>query len=150
MCREVENLVAHKGQMLVSACVTRQRHFSRGVRGFTLIELLVVIAIIALLVGILFPSLTRAKELARFTLCQQRMKHWGTGFQIYTTIYDGFLPHIDGLDRKEPPPPSDQCGWVDVVPPLLDFKPWRDHEIYKRPGADTFFQCVSAKPLESG
>ncbi len=116
--------------------------------GFTLIELLVVIAIIAILVSILLPSLARAKELARFTLCQQRLKQWGTGFQIYTTESDGYFPHIDSLDRDDHDP--DNYGWVDVIPPLLGFKPWFSHKIDERPGPGTFFQCVSAEPLESG
>jgi len=57
--------------------------------GFTLIELLVVIAIIALLIGILLPSLGKAREAGRAVKCMANMKQIGTGLQSYATDYKG-------------------------------------------------------------
>ena len=53
-------------------------------KGFTLIELLVVIAIIALLIAILLPSLARARELSKRTVCSTRLKSMGTAAGMYT------------------------------------------------------------------
>jgi len=55
-------------------------HFRSKPSGFTLIELLVVITIIALMVAILLPSLSNAREAAKRAVCLTKMR------QIYYTI----------------------------------------------------------------
>ncbi len=55
----------------------------KRIKAFTLIEMLVVVAIIALLIAILLPSLSKARELARQTICGTNMKEIGTTFYIY-------------------------------------------------------------------
>ena len=56
---------------------------------FTLIELLVVIAIIALLMGILMPSLKKAREQARSVACGAHVKNLGVALRMYLDDYDG-------------------------------------------------------------
>ncbi len=63
--------------------------------GFTLIELLVVIAIISLLVSILLPSLSKAKDLAKSTICQTRLRSLGTSMQMYLNECNGMYPRFD-------------------------------------------------------
>jgi prepilin-type N-terminal cleavage/methylation domain-containing protein/prepilin-type processing-associated H-X9-DG protein len=53
-------------------------------RAFTLIELLVVISIIALLLAILMPGLTRAKEQARSIACRSNLFNYAVGARLYS------------------------------------------------------------------
>jgi prepilin-type N-terminal cleavage/methylation domain-containing protein/prepilin-type processing-associated H-X9-DG protein len=55
----------------------------RRKKAFTLVELLVVIAIIALLISILLPSLSRARELSKRLVCASNVKGIGTSAKIY-------------------------------------------------------------------
>ena len=60
--------------------------------GFTLIELLVVIAIISLLASILLPSLNRAKELTKRTVCASNLHNVTIAYGLYASEYRGCLP----------------------------------------------------------
>jgi len=60
--------------------------------GFTLVELLVVIGIIALLIGILLPSLNRARETASRTKCAANLHNLGAVCQAFSNEHKGYFP----------------------------------------------------------
>lgn len=70
---------------------------------FTLIELLVVIAIIALLLAILTPSLTKAKDIAKKVLCLSNERQLGLALQAYLFEHSDRLPpsscHLNNPDQ---------------------------------------------------
>ncbi len=64
--------------------------------GFTLIELLVVVSVIALLLGILLPSLFGAREQARTVVCLANLSQLGMAMQLYADDNRGYVPQVWG------------------------------------------------------
>lgn len=85
-------------------------------RAFTLIELLVVISVIALLLGVLLPSLSAAREMARTTACLSNQRQIATSAILYMNDHKGQLFHHhegwvldDGTQVDELPASADAC-----------------------------------------
>jgi prepilin-type N-terminal cleavage/methylation domain-containing protein/prepilin-type processing-associated H-X9-DG protein len=66
--------------------------FRRRCAAFTLVELLVVIGIIALLISILLPALSRAREASYQTQCLSNQRQVGLYLAMYANENRGFLP----------------------------------------------------------
>jgi prepilin-type N-terminal cleavage/methylation domain-containing protein len=71
-----------------------RRGFVRRRAAFTLVELLVVIGIIGVLVGLLLPSLARAREAANVTNCLSNLRQIGVGIELYSQLNKGQMPLV--------------------------------------------------------
>jgi len=102
----------------VSGKTALHRH-STG-KGFTLVELLVVVAIIAMLISILMPSLSRAKDLTRVAICGSNMNVVGRSVRVYMADMEVNEPWMysngadlpwEGLKRKGYDPEGRMIPW---------------------------------------
>ena len=107
----------------------------RGQAAFSLIELLVVIGIIAILIGIILPSLSAARRRAESVQCQSNLRQIGQALLIYSNQWKGwvFPPDLaSNLPREmrwpvqvfKPPvwnPPVMKCPSDDLPPPPAVF-----------------------------
>jgi len=93
-------------------------------KAFTLVELLVVVSLIALLITILAPSLSRAKELAMMTRCQHNLHEVSQAFHAAANASVGAVGLDERLDLLHNP-----ATWPNVPMNAVS-----ELSIYKCPG----------------
>jgi prepilin-type processing-associated H-X9-DG protein len=105
------------------------------------VELLVVIGVIALLLGILLPSLNRARESARQTKCLSNLRQLGFANQAYVNEYNGWC--IPGHWGWSPPTPPWTGGTPPAIPATDTWHGWANvYDVQKAMGSallNTYF-----------
>lgn len=88
----------------------------RASRGFTLIELLVTIAILAVLMGVLLPSLGMARMHAKRLVSTSNLQQIGLAMELYTQDNQGFFPETShGLTGQA----ARQRSWIFTLAPYI-------------------------------
>lgn len=121
-------------------------------RAFTLVELLVVIAIIALLLSILLPAISKAKELAARAVCGTNCRSLIQNSMVLAADRDGkFFPSHRALDdedvRRNYTTPDNKTGATQ------DNLSWINYPLYNTLVDGGFdpekFNCPNRKKLDS-
>jgi prepilin-type N-terminal cleavage/methylation domain-containing protein len=101
-------------------------------KAFTLVELLVVIAIIGILVALLLPAIQAAREAARRTECNNKLKQLGLALHNYHDTYKLLPP--GGMSG------GNRLGWQVLILPFLEMQALHSQinfEAYTGNGYDT-------------
>jgi prepilin-type N-terminal cleavage/methylation domain-containing protein/prepilin-type processing-associated H-X9-DG protein len=120
------------------------------VGSFTLIEMLVVVAIISLLISILTPSLSRARQQAKSAVCLTRLSEFMKGLTAYIGDHNFQLPPMSykATDADD----SKLHGWAECLYTYLyqdrDFALDEDYPVQRnRQGRYELWVCKEGVPL---
>jgi prepilin-type N-terminal cleavage/methylation domain-containing protein/prepilin-type processing-associated H-X9-DG protein len=70
-------------------------------KAFTLVELLVVIVIISVLMAIMLPSMSAARQQGKQTYCLNNLRQMIMAVQAYTQIYDDYYPTAHFIQQTD-------------------------------------------------
>src|SRR5437016_2259309 len=97
----------------------------RRCRAFTLIELLVVIGIIAVLIGILLPSLVAARGNAQTLRCQSNLRQWALAMHLYANDNHQYLPRR-GQGEQTTAQITRPSDWFNALPAMMKKSSYMD------------------------
>lgn len=106
---------------------------------FTLLELLVVISIIAILIGILLPSLSMMKRQAVRGACMSNLRQIGTAIQSYRNQFNNDFP----LARYMPDPFPTGFPEDPSLPKALGAHLPTNSAVYKCPGDENYIHPLT-------
>lgn len=106
---------------------------------FTILELLIVIAVIGILITLLIPSLSKAKEAGMSAVCKSNLSQCGTAIYSYTKDWNQFIPAYDGVGKDNGG--ADASDWKVMLFPYLGLSKDSDKK-------DPVFACPMAVEIK--
>jgi prepilin-type N-terminal cleavage/methylation domain-containing protein/prepilin-type processing-associated H-X9-DG protein len=115
--------------------------------GFTLIELLVVIAIIAILVGLLLPSVQKVRQAAARTSCQNNLKQIGIALHAYHDSSGAFPP--GGVTEGVCCDTQSGTNWAIAILPFIEQQNLADRYVTGQPNESSANAFVRTAPVKT-